>query len=264
MDEISTANTFSEKLPSADFISAAMICVLFVASMIFLIPMIQSKTVPAQANSDFKLENLMDNSGETILLASNHSALNRPIPSNSHKPSPKPSKTNFKIKGSHFKFPPFKGKKGEHVFHPIIDKVSEQHNVDPALIKAVIMAESSYNPRAVSPMGAVGLMQLMPDTAESLGVTNSFNPEQNVRGGTKYLKELMDQFDGNIRLALAAYNAGPGLVQKHNGVPPFKATIFYVNKVYHYYNFYKNKGGAQAIQSLKRNQNEPAENTDEA
>jgi len=264
MDENSTAAAFSKNLPSVDFAAAAIICALFVASIVLIVPMIQSKTGPSQADSDFNLGNLMEDSGETILSGSNNSASDRPGSSNSYEPSRKSPKTDFKIKNSHFKFPPFKGKKGEHVFHPIINKVSQQHNVDPALIKAVIMAESSYNPRAVSPKGAVGLMQLMPNTAVSLGVANSFNPKQNVQGGTKYLKKLIEQFDGDIQLALAAYNSGPAHVKKHNGVPPFKDTLYYVNKVYHYYDFYKNQDGVQALQNVKKNESEPTENTDEA
>jgi hypothetical protein len=259
MDENSTANAFPEKLPSTDFAAAAMICVLFVASMVLIIPMIPAKTIPDQINSDLKLENLMEDSGETILISSN-----KLVPSTSYEPSRKPPKPDFKIKGSRYKFPPFKGKKGEHIFHPIIDKASEKHNVDPALVKAVIMAESSYNPRAVSPKGAVGLMQLMPSTAESLGVANSYNPEQNVQGGTKYLKKLIDRFDGDIKLAIAAYNAGPAHVKKHNGVPPFKDTVYYVHKVYHYYDFYKNQDVVQARRNIKRNQNKIAGDVDEA
>jgi hypothetical protein len=265
MDENSTANIFDEKLPSADLASAAMIFVLFLTSMAAIIPMISPQNIPAQTTAALritpalKIEDLREDSGETILLASI-----KPKPSNSYKPPSKPSKTDFKIKGSHFKFPPFKGKKGEHIFHPIIDKASEQHNIDPALIKAVIMAESSYNPRAVSPRGAVGLMQLMPNTAESLGVANSYNPEQNVQGGTKYLKELIDHLNGDIKLALAAYNAGLARVKKHNGIPPIKDTEYYVHKVYHYYDFYKNQESVQAHQNAKRNKNEIVEDVDEA
>lgn len=264
MGENSTVSTLEEKLPSSDLASAAMVLVLFVTSMALVIPMIPSQNIPEQTLSDLKLENLMEDSGETILLASTHSIPARPKPSISHDSSTKPSKPDFKIKRSRFNFPPFKGKKGEHVFDPIVSKASEQHDVDPALVKAVIMAESSYNPRAVSPKGAVGLMQLMPDTAQSLGVSNSFNPEQNVQGGTKYLKKLIDRFDGDIKSALAAYNAGPGHVQKHNGVPPFKETIYYVHKVYHYYEFYRNQGGMQALQNLKRNPKEAFDDLDEA
>lgn len=138
-----------------------------------------------------------------------------------------------------FNFPTFRGKKGEKAFHPIIQKFSQEHDLDPAWIKAIIMAESSYNPEAVSKKGARGLMQLMPGTAESLGVEDCFNPEQNISGGVRYFKKLFNKFDGDIILALAAYNAGITHVRKHNGVPPFKATRYYVQKVFHYYNYYK-------------------------
>jgi hypothetical protein len=265
MDENSTANIIDEKLPSADFALATMIFFLFLTSMAVTIPLVPPQKVSTQTasakkiTSALKIENLREDSGETILLPSI-----KPKRSNSYKPSSKPSKTDFKIKGSNYKFPPFKGKKGEHIFHPIIDKASEQHNIDPALIKAVIMAESSYNPRAVSPRGAVGLMQLMPNTAESLGVANSYNPEQNVQGGTKYLKNLIEQLNGDIKLALAAYNAGLARVKKHNGIPPFKDTQYYVHKVYHYYDFYKKQESVQNHQKVKRNKNEIVEDIDEA
>lgn len=95
----------------------------------------------------------------------------------------------------------------ERFFHPIIVQAANRYQVDPALIKAIIMAESEYNPRAISKNGAIGLMQLMPDTAETLGVEDSFNPEHNIDGGVRYFKQLMNQFDGNVKLALAAYNA---------------------------------------------------------
>jgi hypothetical protein len=265
MDENSTANLFDEKLPSADYALATMIFVLYLTSMAVIIPMVPHQQIPSQTVSTLNvalalnIENLREDSGETILLTPS-----KPKPSKAYKPSPKPSKIDFKIKGSEFKFPPFKGKKGEHIFHPIIDKASEQHNIDPALIKAIIMAESSYNPRAVSPRGAVGLMQLMPRTAESLGVANSYNPEQNIQGGTKYLRKLIDQLDGDIKLALAAYNAGLARVKKHKGIPPFKDTKYYVHKVYHYYDFYKKQENVQAHQNVKRNKKEIVEDVDEA
>jgi len=116
-------------------------------------------------------------------------------------------------------------------FSEIIKEASEKYGVSEDIINAVIQQESSFNPNAVSSCGAMGLMQLMPGTAESLGVDNAFNAEQNIMGGTSYLKEKLDEFDGNLPLALAAYNAGSGTVRKYGGIPPYKETMAYVNKI---------------------------------
>jgi len=131
--------------------------------------------------------------------------------------------------------------KKERLFHPIIVQVSRRHQVDPALVKAIIMAESGYNPKAISKSGAKGLMQLMPGTADALGVDDVFNPHQNISGGVRYFKQLMDQFDGDVKLALAAYNAGSKNVRQYKGVPPFKSTRYYIDNVFKYYRGYKNR-----------------------
>ncbi|ANG63172.1 lytic transglycosylase [Marinobacterium aestuarii] len=113
----------------------------------------------------------------------------------------------------------------------LVRKAAAEHRVDPALVRALIHAESAFNPAAVSHMGAQGLMQLMPATAASLGVENSFDAQQNIEGGVKHLADLLSAFKGNARLAVAAYNAGAGAVRKYGGVPPYAETQVYVERV---------------------------------
>jgi len=127
----------------------------------------------------------------------------------------------------------------ERLFQPIVLKAANRHKVDPAMVMAIIMAESSYNPKAISKKGAKGLMQLMPTTARSLGVKDIFNPEHNINAGVRYFKKLLNQFDGNVELALAAYNAGSRKVREYRGIPPFGATKYYIKKVIKYYRHYK-------------------------
>ena len=113
----------------------------------------------------------------------------------------------------------------------LIEKISIKEGVSPSLVKAVVENESSYNTMAVSPKGAMGLMQLMPETAKELGVNDSFSAEENIEGGIKYLKGLLNKYQWDYKKALAAYNAGPKLVDSYNGVPPIKETADYVKRV---------------------------------
>jgi len=113
----------------------------------------------------------------------------------------------------------------------LINDAARAHGVDPKLVAAVAKRESAFNPAAVSRRGACGLMQLMPATARSFGVTDIFDPRQNVEAGVRYLRSLIDSFNGNVDLALAAYNAGPGAVQRYRGMPPFSETRAYVSAI---------------------------------
>jgi len=115
-----------------------------------------------------------------------------------------------------------------------IKDAADRYQVPIKLVSAVIRAESGFNARAVSPKGAQGLMQLMPQTANILGVRNSFDPRENIEGGVRHLRLLLDQYNGNVRLALAAYNAGDGAVSRHGGVPPYPETIEYLQRVLAY------------------------------
>ena len=118
----------------------------------------------------------------------------------------------------------------------MLAKAGHEHNVDIDLLASVVKAESNGNTRAVSRAGALGLMQLMPATASDLGVSDSFKPEQNVRGGSTYLDALLTRYHDNLALALAAYNAGPAAVDKYNGIPPYRETKLYVARVIHEFN----------------------------
>lgn len=116
-------------------------------------------------------------------------------------------------------------------YNYIINMNSMKYKIEPSIIKAVITAESNWDPWALSKKGAMGLMQLMPGTVRDMQIRNPYDPEQNIEGGTRYLRSLLDRFDGDLDLALAAYNAGPGRVEKNGGIPPFKETKKYIRKV---------------------------------
>lgn len=119
-------------------------------------------------------------------------------------------------------------------FRPIVQMAARRHRVDPLLIQAVIAQESGGDPRAVSPKGAKGLMQLMDETAREMGVQDSMDPTGNILGGTRYLRALLDRFDGDVSLTLAAYNAGAGVVDRYGGIPPYPETRRYVEQVLNY------------------------------
>jgi soluble lytic murein transglycosylase len=121
----------------------------------------------------------------------------------------------------------------------LVSEAAGKHGVDPALVKAIIEVESGGRPDARSPKGAVGLMQLMPETARNMGVRDRTDSHQNIQGGTGYFRSLLEKFNGDIVLALAAYNAGPASVEKYNGIPPYLETVRYVRKVLEAWNRYR-------------------------
>ncbi len=135
-------------------------------------------------------------------------------------------------------------RKGEDAFDDIISEASEAYDVPFGFIKAVIHVESAFNPNAVSHTGAQGLMQLMPKTAASLNVTDAFDPRQNIYGGTKFLRILIDRYDGDINLILAAYNAGDAAVSRYEGIP-YPQTRDYVASVYYWYKIYEKEQESQ-------------------
>ena len=137
----------------------------------------------------------------------------------------------------------------------LIEKYAQKNNLDPDFIKAVVKQESGFNPDAKSKCGAMGLMQLMPQTAKGLGVVDAFDPEQNIEGGVKYLKSMLNRFNNDPKLALAAYNAGPAAVQKYGDIPPYKETQNYVKNILASYEAIK--GGKLWLQeALKLQQKE--------
>jgi soluble lytic murein transglycosylase-like protein len=140
----------------------------------------------------------------------------------------------------------------ERELEPLIRRYSSQHQLHPALIRAVIKAESDFDPRAVSRTGAIGLMQLMPQTAVRLDVRDMYDPDDNVGGGTKYLRQLLDRFHGNLPLALAAYNAGENAVDRYQALPPFDETRQYVRKVLRYYRTFLVRDGVIMERPLNR------------
>jgi soluble lytic murein transglycosylase-like protein len=127
-------------------------------------------------------------------------------------------------------------------YRDIIRYHASSYRLEEALVKAVIKVESDYQPRIVSKKGAQGLMQLIPETAKSLKVNNPFDPSENIRGGSEYLRKMLDLFNGDLELALAAYNSGPTTVKRYGGIPPYDETRNYVKRVKHYLDYYRQAG----------------------
>lgn len=128
-------------------------------------------------------------------------------------------------------------------YHQTIQTIAEKYDVDPALVLAVIKSESDFDPHAVSSKGALGLMQLMPETAYEMGVSDVLDPRENIEGGIRYLKSLLGAFDGNLDRSIAAYNAGQDAVMKYGDIPPFEETQEYVRRVRHFYGLYQVRTG---------------------
>ncbi len=137
-------------------------------------------------------------------------------------------------------------------YDQVIWKTAERYSVDYALVKAVIKAESNFNPTAVSRAGAKGLMQLMPGTANALGVNDSFQPEDNIQGGVRHLRYLLNLFEGNLQFALAAYNAGENAVFRYKGIPPYQETKTYIGCVLRYFRDYSGEADYRVPTPLER------------
>jgi soluble lytic murein transglycosylase-like protein len=138
----------------------------------------------------------------------------------------------------------FSARQPHEAYEEIIREAADAYAMDPALIRAVMAAESAFHPFAVSRTGAEGLMQLMPELSNEMGVSNAFDPRENIMGGVRYLKRLLDYHNGDLDLALASYNAGPANVERYGGVPPFRETRNYINTVKQYLQSQKDSSDA--------------------
>lgn len=140
---------------------------------------------------------------------------------------------------NHYSFYREESDGGRHGLGDIIHRYARIYNIEEALVRAVIKVESDFDPRAISAKGAQGIMQLIPETAREMKVQNPLDPEQNIRGGSRYLRQMLNRFDGNLELALAAYNAGPSAVERAGGIPPYPETVNYVDRVKRYLDYYR-------------------------
>lgn len=150
-----------------------------------------------------------------------------------------PASTNYRLYIRSSK-PGFNGSPGTKKFDGIIQDASRRYGVDFSLLKAIIRAESSFNPQAISRRGARGLMQIMPENYQTLDIRDPFDPKQNIMGGARYFRSLLDRYQGKVALTLAAYNAGPTAVDRYRRIPPYAETQDYVEKVLRFYKYYKN------------------------
>lgn len=153
-----------------------------------------------------------------------------------------PSKKLGSLKGTKRAFSLSESSSLGEAFDRIFEEVARKYNLDPHLLKAVAKVESNFNPRAVSPKGAMGIMQLIPSTARLVGVSDPFDPVENIHGGARYLRMLLDEFK-DLQLSLAAYNAGPEAVRQYRGIPPYPETINYVRNVLEYYRQFSKGSG---------------------
>lgn len=200
-------------------------CILFCISAILLV-----NVFPSEGRGE--LYQYEGKNGEIVLSTEPRKDLKLiSVVESSAKPKPKPKATKSA-----------QSKRGydERSYDDIIKEASRAYNIPEAFIKAVIKIESNFNPNAVSSAGAMGLMQLMPGTAEHMGVRDSFDPRDNIFGGTKYLRRLADRYNGDINLVLSGYHAGPGNVEKFQGIP-FAKTQSYVKNVYHFYKQFQSR-----------------------
>lgn len=162
-------------------------------------------------------------------------------------PSPGRSKVRLPLKQAHLRKKAVDTQRSNREVQPksdygeAIQSACDRFTVDPHLVRAVIKAESNFDSGAVSSKGAIGLMQLMPDTAQDMGVSDPFDPVENINGGVEYLSRLLSSLNGDLSLALAAYNAGPERVKSYKGIPPFKETWNYIDRVMSYYHLFKGK-----------------------